>query len=241
MAGPDVRKLALFFETLAASSPPDKRKSSEIINRKGCRGSAGSGTYTVYTPVVFMGQNDFGGPVARGGASVDKRQCVPCNECFNSHPPYSYCPYTPCDICDKVHDSARCPYFDHLPQGATFPPGYEIVCRCGNLFNEDKWACSSCGGSIPVLKAKYCSICNVYYQHGVYECPVDKEHAAKYKSVRDEMLSRVPIPHRPVYPESSSGIPYVPTTPSSSVCGDMKEGKDMNIGTPCWKPVSWTL
>ena len=115
---------------------------------------------------------------------------------------------------------------------------------------------------MPVLKAKYCSICNVGYQHCVYECPEDQVLAAEYKSIRDKILSRVLIPHRPLYPESSSGIPYVPTTPSSLVCGDMKEGKDsvdipealsgmtysptarpgvyedMNIGTPWWKPIS---
>nr|XP_011458246.1 PREDICTED: uncharacterized protein LOC101309305 isoform X2 [Fragaria vesca subsp. vesca] len=104
------------------------RKSSEITNRKGCGGSAGSGTCTGCTPVVSMGLNEFRRLVAGGGASVDKRQCVPCDECSNSHPRFSCCPYTPCRICDRVHPrSARCPYFYHLPQGATFPPGYEIV------------------------------------------------------------------------------------------------------------------
>ncbi|XP_004290257.1 PREDICTED: uncharacterized protein LOC101309305 isoform 2 [Fragaria vesca subsp. vesca] len=70
----DVRKLSFFFEKLGASSPPDTRKSSEITNRKGCGGSAGSGTCTGCTPVVSMGLNEFRRLVAGGGASVDKRQ-----------------------------------------------------------------------------------------------------------------------------------------------------------------------
>ncbi|KAL6210149.1 hypothetical protein ACLB2K_021086 [Fragaria x ananassa] len=200
----DVKKPALFFEKLGASSPLDTRKSSEIINRKGCGGTAGSGApMQAILLSSSWGRMTLEDRWLREVLLWTNDNVCPAMSVLSRTPPYSYCPYTPCDICDKVHNSPRCPYFDHLPQGATFPRGYEIVCRCGNLFNEDKWACSSCGGGIPVLKAKYCSICNVYYQHSVYECPVDKEHAAKYKSARDEMLSRVPIPLCPVYPESS--------------------------------------
>ncbi|XP_062011563.1 uncharacterized protein LOC133728167 isoform X5 [Rosa rugosa] len=138
-----VRNLAILFETLGASSP---------------------GTYT-YTPVDFSSK--FRGPVAGGGPSMDK--AVLCNECSKEHPPYSYCPYAPCDICYKVHHPSYCPYFDHIPQGATFHHGYEIICGCGNEFNEDKWVCTSCGGSRAVLKAKRCKICNSVKQHGAYE------------------------------------------------------------------------
>ncbi|XP_062015762.1 uncharacterized protein LOC133732264 isoform X3 [Rosa rugosa] len=201
MVSKGVRNLAIFFETLGASSP---------------------GTYT-YTPVDFSSK--FRGPVAGGGPSMDK--AVPCNECSKEHPPYSYCPYAPCHICYKVHHPSYCPYFDHIPQGATFHQGYEIICGCGNEFNEDKWVCTSCGGSRAVLKVKCCSICNSVKQHGAYECPKDKVLAAKYKLVRDKRRSVVPnrIPYDTVcIPKSSSEKIYVPTPPPGWVCGHMKEG-----------------
>lgn len=176
----DVRKLTHFFETLGTSSPDTRKDSEKIINRKG---SAGSGT------------TEFRGLVAGGGASVDERQYAPCNECLESHPP--------CYICYKVHHSYRCPYFDHFPRGARFAPGYEIVCECGNEFNEDRWACTFCGGGGPVLRAKYCFFCNVFNKHNEYECPEDPVLAAEYKLVRDKILLRVPGHDDLFYPESS--------------------------------------
>ncbi|XP_062016026.1 uncharacterized protein LOC133732480 isoform X3 [Rosa rugosa] len=233
-----VRNLAIFFETLGASSPDTRKQfssrarapSSKTSNRKGCGGSAGSGTYT-YTPVDFSSK--FRGPVAGGGPSMDK--AVPCNECSKEHPPYSYCPYAPCHICYKVHHLSYCPYFDHVPQGATFHHGYEIICACGNEFNEGKWVCTSCGGSRAVLKVKCCKICNSVSQHGAYECPKDKVLAAKYKLARDKRRSVVPnrIPYNTVcIPKSSSEKIYVPTPPPGWVCGHMKEGKLKAISNP---------
>lgn len=148
---------------------------------------------------------------------------MPCDVCSQLHPPYPDCPYRPdkpCSICDKPHNPVYCPYLDRLPRGATYGPGYDAVCLCGNFFNEDKWACTSCGGNRPRLKPKYCSICNSHTQHSAYECPKDKVLAAKYKLVREKRLSRAPS-RKP-----SSGIPYVPTNPSWSVYGDMKGRKD---------------
>ncbi|XP_004289888.1 PREDICTED: uncharacterized protein LOC101294612 [Fragaria vesca subsp. vesca] len=191
MAGPDghVRKLALFFEKLGASSPPDTRKSSEI-------------------------RSNPEGPVAGGGASVDKRQFVPCDVCSKLNPPNLSCSYSvgPCDICDKVQRINCCPYLNHLPQGATFNSGYGIVCVCGYVFDEVKWVVPYVVGAEQCLRPRIVPFVTSGSSTVHMNAQKDKDLAAEYKSIREKMLSEVSTPI------AWSGT-YVPTDP----CGDMKE------------------
>ncbi|KAL6501475.1 hypothetical protein OROGR_026608 [Orobanche gracilis] len=131
----------------------------------------------------------------RGAVSTKKKSHVLCYQCYNHHPRYAYCPYRrPCNICYKPHDPASvCPYFIFYPQGAPFNRvSYEIVCDCGNEFNEAKWVCTYCGRSKALLVAKYCSFCKIGLQHSSHECPKNRVLAAQYKSIRDELMLRAP-------------------------------------------------
>ncbi|XP_050372619.1 uncharacterized protein LOC126790434 [Argentina anserina] len=113
---------------------------------------------------------------------------VYCDNCSKEHPTM-YCPDIPCRVCYKVHHPFNCPYFRHLPRGATFAPGYEVLCVCGNVFSEAKWRCTFCAGSRAVLRAKFCSVCLSSGMHATYECPEDKVLAAEDKFIRDKWLA----------------------------------------------------
>nr|XP_011462569.1 PREDICTED: uncharacterized protein LOC101307481 isoform X2 [Fragaria vesca subsp. vesca] len=215
----DVKKLALSFETLDASSPGpytpvlfgskfrEPVAGGDASMNKGPlsdnEGSKVNSKQTVICTPVDCSSN-FRGPVAGGVASTDEGPCLRCDVCSKEHPL--------CDICYKVHHYELCPYFHRVPQGATFDPGYEIICGCGNIFNEDKWACTFCGGSIAMLKAKYCDICRSWKLHSTYECLKDEVRAAMYKSDRDKQLSLV-RKWIPYVSKSSSGKLCVPTIP----------------------------
>ncbi|XP_004297783.1 PREDICTED: uncharacterized protein LOC101305066 [Fragaria vesca subsp. vesca] len=147
------------------------------------------------------------GPVSGEGAYKHKRPCVPCNECSKEHPSFPSCPYVLCDLChdrhypiycpsvpcqvcyQDLHLTPYCPYFHLIPQGAAFDrDNYEVVCCCGNEFNEEKWVCTYCTGRNALLKRKYCSICDSSWkQHSTHECPKDKVLATESKSIRDPL------------------------------------------------------
>ncbi|KAL5697358.1 hypothetical protein ACHQM5_030808 [Ranunculus cassubicifolius] len=101
-----------------------------------------------------------------------------------------------CDICYNTHHPSFCPYTERYPRDAPYNKARcEIMCLCGNRFNEDKWMCSSCGSNDKsVLITKKCVICRGF-DHGSYECPKDKDRAAMFKEFRDEERSRVPTPY----------------------------------------------
>ena len=137
-------------------------------------------SYTGYTPMIV-----------RPSQFIESVDAVPSDCCIDSS-------VRPCYICYKVHHYSYCPYFDYLPKGASFNPGFQIVCECGGDFFEDDWVCSNCGVGRPILKNKYCSICYSRNQHCDYECPKDKVLAAEYKLIRDNMrTSCVRIPYKP--------------------------------------------
>ncbi|KAM5549121.1 hypothetical protein ABKV19_000511 [Rosa sericea] len=187
---------------------------TDEINSEGsvicARRSSGSSINMLDTPAKSKSKE----PEAGGGASMDKGPfCVPCDQCSKEHPPYSYCPYMPCRVCYKDHHPSYCPYLFSIPQGATFNPCFEIICQCGNVFNEDKWVCTFCGRNEAMLISKHCKICNSSNQHGTYECPEDKVVAARNKLARDKIKSIVP--NRIAYAPKSSF--YVPTPPPGFV------------------------
>ncbi|KAL5724239.1 hypothetical protein ACHQM5_007522 [Ranunculus cassubicifolius] len=131
---------------------------------------------------------------------LDKDFCperVHCNKCSEEHAPNSFCANWKCGICYKVHHPTYCPYFRHIPQGAPYDrENYYIVCGCCNDFDEDRWACTSCGASWAMLHLKHCSIC-MGFGHNEHECPKDKVRAAKIKKIRDQefaaMAQRFPV------------------------------------------------
>ncbi|KAL5703546.1 hypothetical protein ACHQM5_022082 [Ranunculus cassubicifolius] len=157
-----------------------------------------------------------------------------CRNCYKEHGSDSQCPGYECPTCFKIHHPSHCPYFRHLPKGASFGPGCDVVCACGNIFNEEGWFCTSCGGDWAILRFKHCFICNERQDHRSDECSKDKALAATYKIARDELRSRIPkriplskvfkspktayVPSSPVYDPNSPA--FAPTSPWRSVSDD---------------------
>ncbi|KAL3638646.1 hypothetical protein CASFOL_016553 [Castilleja foliolosa] len=148
--------------------------------------SASAAAVAVTPPHVCDDEDDTGG-------DESPVRYVKCSYCFEDHPSYCYiCPKKPCTVCYKgLHHPVYCPYYRFLPKGADYDQvKYEIICACGNLFNEDLWVCTFCTGTCPRLKSKYCDICKCRKQHRTHECPKDTVRAANKKVARDRYLSR---------------------------------------------------
>ncbi|KAL5703545.1 hypothetical protein ACHQM5_022081 [Ranunculus cassubicifolius] len=158
------------------------------------------------------------GGVAGEGASLwEKETLASYDHCLFENICKEQASDSQCPTCFKVHDPSHCPYFRHLPRGASFGPGCEIVCVCGNYFNEKGWFCTSCGRNWAALRYKKCFICNTWEDHTTDECSKDKARAAAFKIVKDELRSNVPKrillpPPKTTYVPTSPA--YVPTSPA---------------------------